>query len=100
MVDLAESEEKFTIRIRTGTIWIDRRKCEVCETYECAKACSLYGRNIIRIKNGVPTTFLSDEEVKRRDNECLACEIHCPHQAVKIILDFPELSELGSFGRD
>ncbi len=87
---------KYVIQIRTGRIIIDHGKCEECEVYECAKVCSLYGRNIIRIKNGKPVTFLGDEEVRRRDNECLACEIHCPFDAVRIILDFPEL---GSFRR-
>jgi NAD-dependent dihydropyrimidine dehydrogenase PreA subunit len=82
---------EYIIPIRTGRIIIDHSVCEGCESYECAKACSLYGRNIIRIKNGKPIVLLGSEEIRRRDNECLACEIHCPFNAVRIILDMGEV---------
>jgi len=83
----------YEFEIRTGKIRIDRTACENCREYECAKACSLYGRNIIRIKDGKPTTFMSPDEIKRRDNECLACEFHCPYGAISIELQFPELEK-------
>ena len=81
----------YEFKIRTGKVRINHSICEECDSYECAKACSLYGRNILRIKNGKPITFLPPEEVKRRDNECLACEFHCPYGAITIELPFPEL---------
>ena len=84
---------KYEFEIRTGKVQIDHTLCETCEEYECAKACSLYGRNILRIKDGKPVTFMPPEEIKRRDNECLACEFHCPYGAVSIELPFPELEE-------
>ncbi len=74
----------YVIITRTLKIEIDHDKCKVCESYECVKACSIYGRNILRIKNGLPVTFLPPEDVKKRDNECLACEIYCPYNAVRI----------------
>jgi len=88
---VTQNVNRLEIQMRTGRIVIDLKKCEKCESYECVKACSLYGRSILRIKNGKPVTFLSDEECRRKDNECLACEIHCPYGAVKAVLDFPEL---------
>lgn len=83
----------YEFEIRTGKVRIDHSICENCDSYECAKSCSLYGRNILRIKDGKPITFLPPEEVKRRDNECLACEFHCPYGAITIELPFPELDE-------
>ncbi|AGK60898.1 hypothetical protein Asulf_00891 [Archaeoglobus sulfaticallidus PM70-1] len=83
----------YSLKTRTMRIVIDHSKCETCDSYDCAKACSLYGTNILRIKNGKPVTFFSDEDVARRDNECLSCEIHCPHSAVKIFVEFKELDE-------
>lgn len=81
----------FEFETRTGKIKINHDLCETCNEYECAKACSLYGRNVIRIKNGRPVPFLPPEEIKRIDNECLACEFNCPYNAITIELPFPEL---------
>jgi Fe-S-cluster-containing dehydrogenase component len=81
----------YEFEIRTGKVKIDHTLCETCNEYGCVKACSLYGRNILRIRNGKPVTFLPPEEIKRRDNECLACEFHCPYNAINIELPFPEL---------
>lgn len=64
-------------KIKTGTIEIDDEKCDVCKSYACIKACSLYGRDILKLQNGKPTLRYSKEETKRRDNECLACEEAC-----------------------
>ncbi len=84
----------YEFEIRTGIVRINHEICRSCEEYECVKACSLYGRNILRIRNGLPITFLGPEEIKRRDNECLACEFHCPYNAITIELPFPELEEV------
>jgi ferredoxin len=84
----------YEFQIRTGKILIDHHLCESCTTYDCVKACSLYGRNILRLRNKKPVTILPQEEIVRRDNECLACEIHCPFEAIKIILPFEELDRL------
>jgi len=83
----------YEFEIRTGTVFIDHNKCKTCESFDCVKACSIYGRNILRIRNGSPVIIVPPEEVKRRDNECLACELHCPYGAVKVVLPFEELEK-------
>ena len=46
--------------------------------FACVKACRLYGRNILKIENNKPVLAVSDpDEIKRLDNECLACEYQC-----------------------
>lgn len=64
-------------KTKTGEIEIDTEKCEECNTYACVKACSLYGRDILKIEGGAPALRYNREETKRRDNECLSCEEAC-----------------------
>ncbi len=46
--------------------------------FACVKACRLMGRNILKIENNRPVLTVTDpEELKRLDNECLACEYNC-----------------------
>lgn len=62
---------------KTGTIEIDRDECEKCDSYACVKACSHYGRNILKLQGGRPVLRYDPDEAKKRDNECLACEEAC-----------------------
>ena len=66
-----------TLPFRTGQIHIDATKCKDCRSYACVKACSLFGTNILRIEDGVPSPIPTLEDMPRRCNECLACEIYC-----------------------
>mgnify|MGYP000450988845 CR=1 FL=1 len=69
---------QLIFKTRTTTITIDYSKCIAPKCgFACVKACRLYGRSILKIENGLPKLILSPEEVVRRDNECLACEINC-----------------------
>ena len=42
----------------TGKITIDYKQCQDCESYACVKACSLFGRAILRIEAGKPALFI------------------------------------------
>ncbi len=75
---MATDESSF----RTGKILIDRQKCKNCQNYACAKACSLFGRNLFRIKDG-KLTIANPEEFKKRCIECLACELYCQNYGNK-----------------
>jgi hypothetical protein len=72
--------------IKTGVITIDYTRCQPATQntstppcgFACVKACRLYGRNILKIENNRPVLAVSTaDEVKRLDNECLACEYAC-----------------------
>ena len=65
------------LHFRTGDITIDCDKCKTCRAFACVKACSLFGTNILRIEDGLPSPIPSLEEFPRRCNECLACEMYC-----------------------
>lgn len=78
---------------RTTKIKINEEACEKCTSYDCAIACSLYGRDILMIKDGKPTLKANAEEAKKRDNECISCEIHCPHDAIEIEIPLFGLEE-------
>lgn len=78
--------KKLEFEARRAKITIDYGRCEpaIKNTskpgcgFACVKACSLYGRNILRIEGNRPVLSISDpEEVKRLDNECLSCEYKC-----------------------
>jgi hypothetical protein len=61
---------------RTIRVVIDRSLCPECETKACVKACSLYDRGILIIKEGIP--FLREgADPVREGTECLACEEEC-----------------------
>ena len=78
--------KNYQFNFRTGTITIDQSICPKCDTYDCVKACRLYGSGILRLENGIPILNVPPEDAERRDNECLACEQVCPHGAVSIEL--------------
>jgi len=70
-------EKMYEFEFRTGKVTIDHDKCKECKSYACVKACSLYGRAILRISEGKPVLSVSPEEAKRLCIECLACELQC-----------------------
>ena len=79
----------YTFEFRTGRVIIDHKKCEGCPSFACAKACSLYGTSILRITDRKPVLAVDRVDAKKRDNECLSCEIHCNlkgNKAIKIEL--------------
>jgi len=67
----------YEFEFRTGKVSIDYEKCDGCASFACVKACSLYGRNILRVQGGKPVLAVSAEEAKRLCIECLACEEEC-----------------------
>lgn len=70
--------EILEFRTRTTVIRIDYGKCIAPKCgFACVKACRLYGRGVLKIERGLPRLAVSEDEAKRLDNECLACEIHC-----------------------
>lgn len=84
----------YEFEIRTGKITIDHDKCKDCTTYACVKACSAFGRQILRLENMKPVLSSSPEDAKRTCNECLCCELYCEfdgRKAVKIDLPLPGL---------
>ncbi len=86
----------YKFEFRTGKVAIDHDRCSGCTTYACAKACSLYGRRILRIQGGKPVLSVSPEEAKRLCIECLGCEHDCyfrGQKAVTITLPIPGLEE-------
>ena len=81
---MTQSELKF--ETRKTSVAIDYGHCAAAKEnrsdpscqFACVKACRLYGRNILRIENNRPVLAVTDpDEIKRLDNECLACEYHC-----------------------
>jgi len=88
--------EVLEFAFRTGRFRLDYGKCDGCQGFWCVKACSLYGRNLLRIKDGKPVIFVSPEEAGRICIECLACEIECALRgrgAITIELPIPGLEE-------
>jgi len=88
--------QKLEFDSLTGKVTIDYGICGGCDLYECVKACSYYGRGILRIQNGRPVLTVGHTEAKGRCIECLACEIQCllkANRAVKIELPIPGLDE-------
>ena len=99
------TEEKLEFEIRTGKITIDYSRCEPAIKnslepscgFACVKACRLYGRNVLRIEGNIPVLTVTDAaEIKRMDNECLACEYACWSQGtgcISIELPLPGIDE-------
>lgn len=72
----------------TGKVTIDYEKCKDCENYACVKACSLFGRAILRVEDGKPV--LISEDANKRCIEDLTCELYCQtygNRGLNIILD-------------
>jgi len=83
-------ERMYEFEFRTGKVSIDYEKCKDCKSYACVKACSLYGRAILRIRDGKPVLSVNPEEAKRLCIECLACELQCEFKGKKgLKLDLP-----------
>ena len=88
--------EVLEFTFRTGRFSLDYNKCEGCTGFYCVKACSLYGRNLLRIRDGRPVIFVSPEEAGRICVECLACEVECALKgkgAIRIELPIQGLDE-------
>ena len=84
----------YGFNFTTGKVVIDYDKCKDCENYACVKACSFFGRAILRITDGKPV-LISDDAAKRCIED-LACEFYCQtygKQALKITLDMFGLNE-------
>lgn len=78
----------------TGQVTIDYEKCKDCENYACVKACSLFGRAILRVEDDKPA--LISEDANQRCIEDLACELYCQaygNKGLKISLDMFGLEE-------
>lgn len=86
----------YEFEFRTGKVSIDYAKCDGCTSFACVKACSLYGRNILRVQGGKPVLSVSPEEARRLCIECLACEQECRlwgQEALRIALPIEGLEE-------
>jgi len=59
----------------TGTISIDYQKCKDCQSYACIKACSLFGRSVLRLEDNKPVPI--DPKAIERCIEDLSCELYC-----------------------
>ena len=78
----------------TGKVAIDYEKCGRCGNYACVKACSLFGRNILRAEDGKPALISVDANT--RCIEDLSCELYCQaygNKGLKIVLDMFGLEE-------
>ena len=78
----------------TGKVTVDYEKCKDCENYACVKACSLFGRAILRVEDGKPV--LISEDANKRCIEDLTCELYCQtygNRGLNIILDMFGLEE-------
>ena len=72
----------------TGKVTVDYEKCKDCENYACVKACSLFGRAILRVEDGKPV--LISEDANKRCIEDLTCELYCQaygNKGLSIVLD-------------
>lgn len=84
----------YEFSFATGKITIDREMCKDCRNYPCVKACSLFGRAILRIENGKPV--LISEDANKRCIEDLGCELYCQaygNKGLNITLDMLGLEE-------
>lgn len=78
----------------TGKVNVDYEQCRDCESYACVKACSLFGRAILRVEDGKPV--LISEDANKRCIEDLTCELYCQaygNRGLNIVLDTFGLEE-------
>lgn len=78
----------------TGKVTIDYEKCKDCENYACVKACSLFGRSILRVEDGKPV--LTSEDANKLCSEDLTCGLYCQaygNKGLKMSLDMFGLDE-------
>jgi NAD-dependent dihydropyrimidine dehydrogenase PreA subunit len=88
--------EDLRFETLTGRFTLHYDRCDGCDAYHCVKACSLYGRDVLRIREGRPVLAVGEEEAKRLCIECLACEVECllnGYGAIRIELPIPGLEE-------
>lgn len=81
---------------KTIRVTIDDSKCGDCRTKACIRACGLYSRGLLRLKDGKPTLLVSASEIARVGTECLGCEYECRFHgagAIRIYVPMPELDE-------
>ncbi|MFC1941434.1 hypothetical protein ACFLWL_03425, partial [Chloroflexota bacterium] len=62
----------YEFTFATGKVTIDYQKCKDCRNYACVKACSLFGRSILRVEDGKPV--LISEDANKLCIEDLGCE--------------------------
>lgn len=79
----------------TGKVTIDYDKCQQCESYACVKACSLFGRAVLRIEDGKPV--LISEDANKRCIEDLGCEFYCQAYGNKGLNIFLDMFGLGEY---
>jgi hypothetical protein len=87
----------YEFQFTTGKIEIDYDKCRECKSYACVKACSLFGRSILRIDDNKPVLVSPDSG--KQCVEDLSCEIYCQkygNKGLKITLDMFGLDEYRS----
>lgn len=80
---------------QTIKVIIDLSRCPECETKACAKACELFSRGMLVIRDGVPT-LKEGVDPKRMGTECLACEEECMlrgFNTIRIEAPIPGLNE-------
>ncbi len=87
----------YEFEFRTGKVSIDHNKCRQCTSFACVKACSLYGRGILRVQNKKPVLSPDPEDVKKGlCIEDLSCEYECSfrgRKALKITLPIQRLEK-------
>lgn len=89
--------EIYEFPFATGKVIIDHTRCRECRSYACVKACSLFGRAILRIEDGKPQ--LISEDAHQRCIEDLGCELYCQdygNKGLNIVLDMFGLEEYRS----
>lgn len=83
---------------RTIRVIIDQSQCLSCRTKACVKACSLYGRGILVVREGLP--FLREKvNAEREGTECLACEEACRLRGFNVISIDAPISGLDKYGK-
>ena len=78
----------------TGKVTINYDKCRNCENYACVKACSLFGRAVLRVEDGKPA--LINKDANKQCIEDLGCELYCQtygNKGLNIFLDMFGLEE-------
>jgi hypothetical protein len=86
----------YCFETRTGQVCIDHDQCVGCDSQACVEACRRFGSNILAVEEGLPVLSVSREEARRRDTECLGCEIECllhGQRAITISLPIAGLEE-------
>lgn len=86
----------YCFETRTGQVCFDHAKCDGCDSQACVEACRRVGANILVAEEGLPVLSVARDEARRRDTECLACELACSlrgKQAISILLPIEGLEE-------